>query len=792
MSAPLSQGQTLSHRFTLIERLGAGGMGEVWLVQDSRRAERVVLKLLDPQIAHTPAGVARLEQEYHQTRRLTHPHIVPVYELHRLDGCVGYTMRYLEGGDLGRHRGREAQALIPLLLPVVDALAYAHGMGVVHRDLKTGNVLCDHQGRPYVSDFGIAAALDTGTGRSGSSPGGSLYGMSPQQREGEAPQPSDDIYALGAMLFELLCGHPPFYPETDPARFGLAGVPALNPVHPLPEGLAELVTRMLAPTPEARPRDMALVGEELSGLAERPVVRPPSRPEIIPPPIEPPPPPPAPRPPTVTAPRSEDPRSAGPGRITRALIATALLLLFGVGLGVFLYLPEAVKEGRIPLTVDEDPGEPQRAIPRAGASRVPVSPRTRPTPRADTASEHRRLAQQALADLDQVQDALGEGVSAWGGQDYAQALEQIALGDRLFREPAYRTAAEAYVRAVRRLEALQDKKTRLLDSALGSARQALEVGDALEAMAQYRLALNIEPQLEEAVQGLARAEGLEQAMGRVRSALEHESMGELEQAQADFRQALVLDAQLEPAREGLARVAVRLEEARYMEAISAGLSALAGGDLDRAQQALDTARGLRPRTPELTDALSQLAQERQRITLARLRRQARALEDRERWQEAAALYDKVLAIDPKLVFARQGKARSLRWADISTRMAGYLKVPSRLSSRQVYASAKAFAEEASAMADKGPELSRQLATLEGQLKQAGKTVPVALESDNLTEVVVYRVGRLGRFLRRELRLRPGTYTAVGTRSGFRDVRRRFTVVADRTPAPVMVRCEERI
>jgi tetratricopeptide (TPR) repeat protein len=783
MSAPLSQGQILSHRFTLIERLGAGGMGEVWLVQDSRRHEQVALKLLGPHIEPSPAGMAHLEREYHQTRRLMHPHIVRVHALHRLDGCVGYTMRYLEGGDLGRHLGQDAKTLIPLLLPVTDALAYAHDMGVVHRDLKTGNVLCDRQGRPYVSDFGVAAALGAGAGRPGPSPGGSLYGMSPQQRGGHAPQPSDDIYALGAMLYQLFCGHPPYYPETDPARFGLAGVPPLNPIHPLPEGLADLVTRMLAPEPEARPRDMARVHEELAGLADRPVICPPSRPDIIRPPAE---------PPTTLGPRPVGTKSAGPGRVKRALIATALLLLLGVGLGVFIYLPKAVRDGMIPLAEDEDRGEPQRAAPRTGTSHVPVTAQIRPSRRTDTGPEHRQLAQQALAELAQARDGLGEGVSAWGGQDYTQALEQIALGDRLFREPAYRPAAEAYMRAVRYLQALQDKKARLLESALESGRQALEAGDALEAMAQYRLALNIDPQLEEATHGLTRAEGLEQAMGLVRSGLEQESTGELEQAQADFRQALELDAQLEPAREGLARVAARLDEARYMEAISAGLSALATGDLGRAQQALDTAQGLRPGSPELSDALSQLAQARQRSILARLRSQARALEDQERWQEAAAQYDKVLAIDPKLVFARQGKARNLRWARISARMEGYLKAPSRLSSRQVYANAKALAEEVSAMADKGPGLSRRLAALEGQLQQAGKVVPVTLESDELTEVVVYRVGRLGRFLRRELRLRPGTYTAVGTRAGFRDVRRRFSVVAGRTAAPVVVRCEERI
>ena len=152
----------------------------------------------------------------------------------------------------------------------------------------------------------------------------------------------------------------------------------------------------------------------------------------------------------------------------------------------------------------------------------------------------------------------------------------------------------------------------------------------------------------------------------------------------------------------------------------------------------------------------------------------------------------MLALDPALAFAQEGKPRASRHAKLARELDGYLNDPERLASPQVLERAILLLAQAATVPDPGPRLQQQIAVVGRLVELAGKPIRVELESDLQTEVVLYRVGRLGSFDRRQLELRPGTYTVVGTRDGYRDVRKRFTVRPGEHPAPVVVRCEERI
>ena len=207
----------LADRYLLERELGAGGMATVFLAHDPRHNRKVAVKVMHHDLA-TLIGPERFLKEIETTANLQHPNILPLFDSGRVAGTVFFVMPYLEGESLRRRLDRDTQ------LPVADAiriateiaagLDYAHRRGVVHRDVKPDNVLF-HDGRAMVADFGIALARSDAEGgsrltRAGVSLGTPEY-MSPEQISGEHKvDPRSDIYSLGAVLYEMLSGRPPF------------------------------------------------------------------------------------------------------------------------------------------------------------------------------------------------------------------------------------------------------------------------------------------------------------------------------------------------------------------------------------------------------------------------------------------------------------------------------------------------------------------------------------------------------------------------------------------------------
>ncbi len=252
-------------RYNLIDRLGVGGQGEVWRAHDGARGVDVALKILAPALARSATAWAALEQEHVLSMRLEHAAILEVLPPERIEGYVVLPMELADGGDLSRLRGRGYLEIVPVLLEVAEALAHAHACGVVHRDLKPGNVLFDGRGRVKLADFGIAALLPgAGEGRADAGAQAlSPFTASPAQLRGEPASPADDIYGFGALAYELLAGHPPHYPRFDAARVQAGPVPPLSPTRQAPLQLIELVMRMLDVDARERPASMGQVIDEL-------------------------------------------------------------------------------------------------------------------------------------------------------------------------------------------------------------------------------------------------------------------------------------------------------------------------------------------------------------------------------------------------------------------------------------------------------------------------------------------------------------------------------------------------
>jgi serine/threonine-protein kinase len=202
--------------YELLREIGRGGMGIVYEARQISLGRTVALKMLSATQLHLPSGRRRFQVEVQASARLRHPGIVPVYEAGELDGQPYFTMEYVAGPCLAEHLTQGPLPLrqaVDLVRQVAEAIAHAHEQSIVHRDLKPSNILLDGQQRPRVTDFGLAKSLEDGTPLtlSGEILGTPSY-MAPEQAAGQASRigPRSDVYALGAILYELLTGRPPF------------------------------------------------------------------------------------------------------------------------------------------------------------------------------------------------------------------------------------------------------------------------------------------------------------------------------------------------------------------------------------------------------------------------------------------------------------------------------------------------------------------------------------------------------------------------------------------------------
>ncbi|HEX8942734.1 MAG TPA: protein kinase [Gemmatimonadaceae bacterium] len=264
---------TLAGRYVIERELGRGGMATVYLARDLRHGRNVALKVLDPELGAV-LGAERFLSEIRVTAGLQHPNLLPLFDSGEADGCLYYVMPYVEGETLRARLMREKQLpvsdAVHIAVAVANALDYAHRHGIIHRDLKPENILL-HEGQPLVADFGIALAVRSAGGnritQTGLSLGTPQY-MSPEQATGDRViDGRADVYALGAVLYELLTGDPPHTGST--AQTVIAKVLTERPrsVRALRESVPEqvdvAVLRALAKLPADRWRTPQEFGEAL-------------------------------------------------------------------------------------------------------------------------------------------------------------------------------------------------------------------------------------------------------------------------------------------------------------------------------------------------------------------------------------------------------------------------------------------------------------------------------------------------------------------------------------------------
>lgn len=270
----LIEGQLVHHRYRLDHRLAQGGMGEVWKGFDIQLGRVVAIKALRTDTSNVEAKLRRLRAEAHNSANLAHPNIAALFDYYEHDGIGFLIMEYVPSKSLAdlyrKEKVVEPTRLLPILIQTARGLFIAHSHGVIHRDVKPANIMVSETGSVKITDFGVSYSNDQEQITQDGMVVGTAQYISPEQAQGEQATAQSDIYSLGVVAYEGLCGHRPF---TGATPVDIAAAHVNDPVPPLPETidlqLRQFVMSMLSKDPKDRPQDALIVAKVLSKIERR-------------------------------------------------------------------------------------------------------------------------------------------------------------------------------------------------------------------------------------------------------------------------------------------------------------------------------------------------------------------------------------------------------------------------------------------------------------------------------------------------------------------------------------------
>lgn len=478
------------------------------------------------------------------------------------------------------------------------------------------------------------------------------------------------------------------------------------------------------------------------------------------------------------------PKKAGNRKLLLITVALFSLLLCGA-VGVLFFLPaQKTQVVSAPEPVEEAISPvPNKAVVEAGGSE-----QAKPTLSAEAESANQ--AREMVWALKIAAEA--QHISDWGGAEYQQIKERLDEADSLLNDEAFQSATEHYQTILADLQILIDSKEQRYRDSLSAGHKALMDEQPEAAVGYFTRALVIKPSGTEAQLGLEQAETLAELIAAYQNALSLEEQGLLEEALAQLDAIGDPASPYKPALEARKRIQSRLNEVIFDQQMNSLYSALEAQNFSSARSSLQTLKQLGVNRQEVDQAEALLAEKQTRAEIGRLKGKAEQFSAEEQWQQALEAYKAILRLDQNLLFATAGQVAAAKRAELDRSMSSAIDHPLRLQDEGQQSAAGSLLAYAQQVEPQGPRLRSQTEALDSLLKAARTPVAVIIESDNLTDITIYHVGRIGPVLSREIALKPGTYTVVGSRNGYRDVRKEIIIGADGNEYRYDIRCEEAI
>ncbi len=737
-------------RFTLLDLISESSSTTTWLAFDGSSNERICLKLYkeassEKQVSDTIAFISK-------SKGLNHQNILRVFDVGIVEKIPYLSQQFLRNAKPVPLNNRSLSENLALISEIIDALSFAHSLGLVHGKLSPSKLLYDEKGHLWVSEFGVRL--------------GKINGLYSAPEAGEKATKVDDIYSLGALTYRILAGE-----EVTERR------PDLDLV---PSELRLVVKAMLEPADYERPDDLLEIKQVFvqyaEQLAETSLISSDTsfvkREEI----------------PIASRQKTLVSNSSEKKDIPIQTVGLALLILIGLAALVFFYLPSNK------AIIIEQPVGIIEEIFKDGDTLSDIRPTERFAPfelaQIELAKEKSiEIADQILRLQIKLEDLK---VELWAKESYDSLTANALLADDAFRGNEYREALRIFEATHKSLEGLYVSIERILLEQVEIGNTALEDGNADLAVKAFRIAVALDWENDSLKSQLKRSENLKTVIEIVDSARLSEKENKLESALKYYEEAAGKDPLWKPAAAGMLRVQERLRQVDFENIMSEAFAELLQKNYAAARSAFQAATKIFPNSSEPEDGLLQieLAEKRDEIDILRLTAEQNLRE--EFWEEAILQFKQVLQLDNTLVFALNGLEAAKQRLDIRNRLQYFLDDPTVMKDDNQLRKAKKTISDASVFAASSAATANRIGSLSRLISLARIPTKVLIASDGKTDIFVYQVRRLGKVTSQELELYPGTYTIVGKRRGYRDVRHTLKLLANAPTNTINISCEEKI
>ncbi len=408
-------------------------------------------------------------------------------------------------------------------------------------------------------------------------------------------------------------------------------------------------------------------------------------------------------------------------------------------------------------------------------------------------SKHRKTSQEILSNVLDKQNTLEKHqVKLWASKPFKQALEKAKQGDLFYRNQEFEQAISLYLESLSSLESLELEIPKQYEAYLKQGSKALENNNASDAKRLLQIAMYLQPNKVISQQKYDRALVLDEVLSLNKEGLVHMKNNSLDLAKARFLSAYSLDKDAVLTKNNLASVNAKITQRDYSKAMSQGYVSLNNNEFDNAISFFNQAQKISPTVPAPKVAIRQSKNQKTQHKISQIMRNASLLEKELQWHSAAKQYKQALNIDSSLTTARIGLIRSRSKAGLEDKLNFIMKHPMRLSNHNVYSEAQRTYKEAISIRHRDNKLKEQIASVKRILAQSQSPISIEISSDNLTSVTIYRVGDIGLFINKHMSLKPGEYTLIGSRSGYRDIRKVVRLIPGSKNNKVHVTCIEKV